>query len=425
MAAPNSNLPVPSSRPGGLVPIVPRPDGTADVSPRATDREVDITTPSELEAYVHGSLTGTSSGAIVNAATAMRVGTVFACTRILSQTYGMLPLRLRRQTGRMVEDAVDHPLYRLLRRQPNKWQTAYEFRQMLMSHLCLRGNGYALIVRGVGGRVIAMIPLHPDRVEPKQQDDLSITYTWRRKTGERIVFPQEDILHLRGLTQDGVVGLSPIGAAREAIGLSMQAEKQGAHWFKGGTNPGGVLTYPRKLQEDQLTRLRKDITEMYVGADNVGKTMILEDGMQWAKVGMTADEVQFIEGRKFQRSEIAMYFGIPPHMLGDVEKNTSWGSGIESQGIGFVTYTMLPHLEAGQQAFDRDLLTAKEKETLFTHFDISALLRGDFKTRQEGLQIQRRNGVLNGRRMAGHRRIESAQRCRRNRVHRRTEHAHQ
>lgn len=339
----------------------------------------------------------TASGAFVTPDRAMKVGTVYACVRILSEAIGQLPLRLYRRDGEGRLPATDHPLHHVLAHRPNRWQTAYEFRQMAVSHICLRGNFFALIIRS-RGRVLELIPLDPRRVGVEQAADQSLTYTYQRHDGRSVQFKggrNGEIFHVRGLTTDGVMGLSPIGAAREAIGLAMQTEAHGARLFKQGANMGGVLKVERALTEEAVTRLKKQLDEKHSGTANVGKWLVLEEGMDAANIGMTNEDAQFLETRKFQRSDIAMFFGIPPHMLGDVEKATSWGSGIEQQGIGFLQYTVNPWLVRFEQAGARDLLTDDEELDLYLRHNVEALLRGDFKSRQEGLQIQRRNGVIN------------------------------
>jgi phage portal protein BeeE len=178
-----------------------------------------ITTPQELEdALRAGNLT--ASGASVTPNTAMRVAAVYACVRIISGAVATLPLHIKKRVDeRTRKDASDSPLWKVLRRRPNRWQTPSQFRRMLHAHLLLRGNAYAMIVwsRGI---VQELIPLHPDRVEVKQNDDLSLTYVYTRKNGTRIELPQKEVFHLVGLTLDGVHGVSALTYARETIGLS-------------------------------------------------------------------------------------------------------------------------------------------------------------------------------------------------------------
>jgi HK97 family phage portal protein len=353
-----------------------------------------IVTTRDLERFL-GAMAATRSGATVTAETAMRAAAVYACVRILSHTIGMLPLRLYRRTGDREEIASEHPLDRVLAFKPNRWQTPFELKRLLMGHICLRGNAYAFISRS-RGRVMELIPLHPDRMRVEQDDELAITYRYRRADGREERYQQAEIMHLRGLSTDGLMGLSPIAAAREAIGLSLQTEAHGARLFANGARPSGVLKTDQTFKtQEAVDRLRQQFEDRYAGIDNAHRPLILEQGLEWQALSMTATDSQFLEARKFQRSEIAMFYGIPPHMLGDVDKTTSWGTGIEQQGIGYVTYGAQPHMTNIEQAGYRDLLSQLDQYDHFLRFDATPLVRGDAKSRAEALQIMRRNGVVN------------------------------
>lgn len=336
----------------------------------------------------------TAAGVAVNSESAMRVGAVYACVRVLSDSVAMLPLQLhsRDSAGRVrLEDT--HPVHRVLAVRPNQWQTPFEFWRLAMGHIALRGNFYCRIVR-YAGKVDALIPMHPDRMEVKQSQTGAVTYEYA-VDGQKRAYPQKDILHLRGLSTDGLVGISPIEAAAEAVGLAIRTEQHGAKLFSNGAQPAGVLQHPERLSAEAAKRLAESFAETYSGAENAHKTLVLEEGLQWTKLGLTAEESQFIDSRKFQRNEIAMFFGVPPHMIGDIERGTSWGSGIEQQGLGFVTYTLLPYLQNISQAVARDLLADNERGTYHARFDTEALTRADFLTRQNGLKIMRDAGVIN------------------------------
>ncbi|MFW6060923.1 MAG: phage portal protein, partial [Phycisphaeraceae bacterium] len=335
----------------------------------------------------------TASGASVTESSALRVPTVYACIRLLSQMIALLPLRVYEVDGEHETVHEDDPLDFLLHRSPNRWQTAYEFKQLIMGHLLLRGNAYVFVARA-GGEVHELVPLNPANMWLEQISDLELIYHYTRFDGAQIDFSQFEIMHLRGLSTDGVVGLSPIAAAREAIGLAAQSEKHAAKLFANGARLGGVLSTEQALQQEAIERLRDQFERLYAGVENSHKTVVLEQGMQWTKVGMTAEEGQFIESRKFSRSEIAMFFGVPPHMLGDVDKSTSWGSGIEQQAIGFINNTLLPWIEAIQQAIWRDLIMPSGNSSRLAKFDTEPFTRGDFLTRQQGLEIMARNNVI-------------------------------
>lgn len=365
------------------------------VRPRAARTgETRISTSEELAAALRTLAGATSSGAPVTPDTAMRNAAVYACVRVLADSVAMLPMRLYRDEGDTSTVVRGHPLDTLVNRRPNPIHSAFEFKRLLVGTLALRGNFYAY-KHMIGRPTQALMPLHPDRMRAElAENGQSISYRYSKAGGGEVVFSSRDILHLRGISTDGVVGLSVIKAAAEAIGLALTAEQHGGSVLRNGASPGGVLKHPQQLSGDAAKRLRDSFDERFSGADNRGRTLLLEEGMTWEKVGMTSEESQFIDNRKFQRSEIAMFFGVPPHMIGDVERGTSWGSGIEQQGIGFVTYTLLPWLTNISQGFERDLIAESEQDALSFKFETDELVRADFFTRQQGYEIQKRNGVL-------------------------------
>ncbi len=353
-------------------------------SPRASVQDSGggllITSAAELDAALRaGAVSG--SGMTVTPDSAMRVAAVYACVRIISGAVATLPLHIKRRVdARTREDASDASIWQLLRRRPNRWQTPSQFRRMLQAHLLLRGNAYAMIVRS-RGTVQALIPLHPDRVEITQGDDLALTFLYTRPDGRRLRLSQDEVLHLVGLTLDGVRGVSPIAYARETIGLALAMEEHGATTFRNGARVSGVLKHPQKLGPEAVANLKAGLEAFRAGGDQEGKHLILEEGMDYARIAMTAEDAQWIESRKFSRTDIAMFFGVPPHMIGDTEKSTSWGTGIEQQSIGFVACTLEDHLTMWEEAIDRDLIGTDD--LLYARFNRAALVKGDIKARWE------------------------------------------
>ncbi len=352
-----------------------------------------ITTAQQLDEYLRAGST-TTSGAHVTPESAMRVATVFACVRIRAGAVKNLPLDIKRRVSDEVrQDASDHYLWEIFKRRPNRWQTPAEFKQMLETHVQMRGNGYAMKVMS-RNRVIELIPMAANRVNVKQLDDLSLVYEYVRSDGRRVVLPQEDVFHLRGLSLDGITGVSPITYARESIGLAMQTERHGASLFKNGAIPGLVLEHPQQIGKEAVETLKESLEE-YRGAENAHKSLVLEEGMKAnTQIGMTNEDAQFLDTRKFQRSDIAMFFGVPPHMIGDTEKQTSWGTGIEQQRDGFLTFTLEDSLTMWEEAIARDLLPASERQ-IYARFNRNAFLRGDIKTRWDSYTKARQWGILN------------------------------
>lgn len=333
----------------------------------------------------------TASGANVTPDSALQVSAVYACVRVLAETLASVPLVVYKRLPNGGKDRdFAHYLYRILHDQPNEWQTSFEFREMMMGHLCLRGNAYAQIISGPKQGVSALVPLHPDRVRPFIAPNKKIAYEYQPLDGQKQVFLREEIFHLRGLSQDGIIGLNPIQLQREAVGLAMVTEEHGARLFSNGTELGGVLKHPGKMGKDAFERLEKSWKQRYAGIKNTGSTAILEEGMTFEKMGMTSEDAQFLETRKYQVSEIARIFRVPPHMIGDLEKATF--SNIEQQSLEFVQFTMMPWFTRWEQAIQRDLIVNKELN--FTEFMVQGLLRGDLKSRYEAYATGRQWGWL-------------------------------
>lgn len=360
--------------------------GMFGAKPKAsTTYDLTSMSPDQLREFIRvGGSMATASGASITEASAMRVAAAWRCVQIISGAVSTLPLDLIRRVSEDVrEPAKGHPLRAVLTVKPNGWQTPSEFRKMMQAHLLLRGNAYALIVRAAG-RVLALIPIHPDRVMVEQRRDMSISYAVTLPGGEYRTIEQRDIFHLRGMSLDGVKGLSVLSHMREALGLSLQAEQAGARLFRDGNLSGGVLSHPGNLGDDAYKRLKQSMDDRHGnGVENANKWMILEEGMRAERLALSATDAQFLETREFERYDIAMFFGVPPHMIGATEKSTSWGSGIEQQNIGFVTYTLNDWLKVWEEAIKRDLIAPAEAETLDARFFVSGLLRGDVKTRWE------------------------------------------
>lgn len=358
---------------------------SAPVSPRAAigDGGITVSTPEELEAALRGDgMSG--SGTTVNADTAMCSSVVYACVRIISGPVSWMPLQVKRRVDdRTRVDATDAPLWKVLNRKPNKWMKPAQFKRMLQAHVLLRGNAYAFILRNARGKVVQLLPLSPDRVETKQLDDNSIVHIWTRKGGGQVTLKQSEVLHLFGLTLNGFSGVSPIKYARETIGLGLSQQRHGSTMFKNGARVASVLEHPKQISDPAYARLRADMDDFKSGGAREAGTLILEEGMSFRPIGMTNDDAQWIESRKLSNTDIAMFYGVPPHMYGDTEKSTSWGSGIDSQTQGFATFTLEDHLTMWEEALTADCLDETADADLYVRFNRKALIKSDIKARWE------------------------------------------
>lgn len=332
------------------------------------------------------------SGQSVTPETAMRVAAVFSCIRVISESLAQLPLVLYRQLADGKERAKDHPLYRILHTKPNRWQTPYEFKRMLSGHAALRGNGYAAIQSTNGTAVAELVPLHPDRVRPFWYNDLP-AYEYTPLNGPTRYIMHGEMFHLRGYSDDGLLGVNPISLHREAVGLALATEDHGARLFSNGVRPSGVLKMAGHLKDEETRkRFKQSFREAYAGSAKSGETLLLEDGLDWTQVGMTSEDAQFLETRQFQKSEIASIFRVPPHMIGDLTRSTN--NNIEHQSLEFLTHTLGPWITCFEQAVTRDLIPESEQEDLLAEFLADAMLRGDIKTRYAAYAAGRQWGFL-------------------------------
>ncbi|AQU06851.1 phage portal protein [Dehalococcoides mccartyi] len=342
---------------------------------------------------------GTTAGKPVNEHTAMQMTAVYSCVRILSETIAGLPLHVYRYNdagGK--EKNLQHPLYKLLHDEPNPEMTSFAFRETLMSHLLLWGNAYAQIIRNARGEVIALYPLMPNKMTVDRDSNGRLFYLYQRSSEDipslgkdsQVYLSPADVLHIPGLGFDGLVGYSPIAMAKNAVGLAIATEEYGAKFFANGAAPGGVLEHPGTIKDPQ--KVKESWNSAYQGSTNAHRVAVLEEGMKYQAIGISPEQAQFLETRKFQINEIARIFRIPPHMLADLEKSSF--SNIEQQSLEFVKYTLDPWVVRWEQSMCRALLMESEKPAVFIKFNVDGLLRGDYQSRMNGYATARQNGWM-------------------------------
>ena len=327
----------------------------------------------------------TATGFTVNPETALRNPSMFRACSLIANSIGMLPLHLIVQETK--EKAKDHPLYRVLHRRPNSFQSAFDFRALMQMRALVHRNSFALILRSTSIRtgeatITGLVPLDARRMNVSLNSSWRMEYTYEPSNGPKVRYRAEDIFHLRGASIDGLNGFSLIEQAKEAIGLALSAELAAGRMFKNGTHVGGALSHKGTLSDDAFNRLKASLAEKE-GAENAGKNLILEEGMEWKAYGSNARDSQMTELRKLQIEEIARVSGVPRPLL--MVDETSWGSGIEALGQFFVAYALNPWFEAWQQAVERSLLDDREVEIYEAKFNPGALLRGSLKDQADYL----------------------------------------
>jgi HK97 family phage portal protein len=339
-----------------------------------------------------------ASGAVVSTDSALRVATVWRCINLIAGAIATLPINVFQDDaeggGRVI--ANNHPLQFLLHSEPNNEQTAVEFFEFILLSLLLAGNAYVWkqYNSGVGGsrRILNLIPLVPIRVSVNRQQDNSLLYDYVDFNGNVYRgLSKDDILHIKGPSLDGFLGLSPLSYAREVIGTTIAANSAGATVFKNGLKASGVLQSDQILTPKQREDLRNS---MQTFGANAGGVITLEAGFKYQQITMSPADAQLLETQKFNVEEICRWFGVPPHMVGSTSNSTSWGSGLEQQTLGFLTYCLRPWIARIEDAIKRSCFSDAEKARgLYAEFSVEGLLRTDSAARAAYYSSMTQNGI--------------------------------
>ena len=336
-----------------------------------------------------------SSGVEISEDSSYKIPTAFAAVKRISESIAMSPLHVYKYKKPRGQDKDrSHHLHRLFHLKPNGFQTIYDFKLLMAVSQLTRGNAYALIVENKSGETEQLIPMHPDRVLPfwvKPGEEKA--YAYRDHKGKEHILLQSEVLHFMGPSKDGgLSGVAPIVECAEAAGIYIAAERYGARFFANDSRPGGYLKSEKQLNGEVQERLIKSWTARHSGANNAHKIAVLEDGLDFKEIGIPPEQAQFLETRKFQREEVAAIFGIPPHLVGILDKATF--SNIENQGQEYLTYTLMPYFTNWEKALMFKLLTEREQITHFIKFNADAYIRADIKARYEAYNQGHNGGWL-------------------------------
>jgi HK97 family phage portal protein len=312
------------------------------------------------------------SGMQVDTETALTNTAVWAAIRILSESVAQLPIQLFENTeGGDKLNRKDHNLAKLLKIKPNQYMTTYAFMSKIMVDLLTNGNSYVRILRNPSGKPIELIPIHIMDIEIVEYDDLF--FYSDNKSGDN--FDTYDILHFKGLSRDGQIGLSPIDVCSASISWGLGLEKYGNDYFKNGAKVSGVLQTERALTTEAIDRLRMSFAQNYSTIGNSQKTLILEEGLKFSPISLSNEASQFLASRQFSIEEVARIFNIPPHLLRDLTKSSF--NNIQEQSREFVQYSLMPYLISIEQELNCKLLKTNELGKLNFKFNTTALLRGN------------------------------------------------
>lgn len=343
----------------------------------------------------------TKSGVAVNEYSALQLPVVWACVNRISNPISRFPLGMFRHLddgSRRPLKASEHPMAARIGVRPNDHMSSRTLRKTGMGHALLWGNGYIHIERNRGGQGVGFYPLLPDCTKPVSENG---EYAFRSTIGgQSYKFRHEDVLHIMDQSQDGLIGISQIAMARQAIGMGLAMEEFGAKFFANDAKSGGFLMHPGRLGPQARQNIRGEngdkkaapdnpaaALEAQSGLDNAHKVKVLEEGMKFIPTTIPPEDAQFLGSREFQIAEIARIYDVPLVLLQSHEKSTSWGSGIEQLMIGFIRSTIEPWIDAWEQELNWKLFTEDEIDRgFYVKFNMKAMLRGDMKARADFYQ---------------------------------------
>ncbi|TAL59164.1 MAG: phage portal protein [Bacteroidetes bacterium] len=315
---------------------------------------------------------------------AMRLTSVFACVRVLAETIAGLPLQLFRKTSIGKDIANDHYLFPILHDSPNDIQTAFEFRETIIGHLCLRGNAYVYKEVTSSGKVKSLFPLNPARMRA-EVTSMGMKYTYTDTNGKVEYIPSEYIWHVRGFGTDGYIGLSPIAMAEKSIDIGLSAENMEEKFLSNYGRMGNAIKYPGRLNPQQ----RQDLLESWkknITGDNAYSLSLLEGGAEFQNVGISNTDAQFMELRNFQVEDIARVFRVPCILIGH-SNNTSTYASAEQFMLSFITHTILPYCVRIEQSISKNLISLSERGTIYPQHNLEGLIRGNIESRYRAYAI--------------------------------------
>lgn len=333
----------------------------------------------------------TAMGSRVSANTALKLSAVWACVNLRSNTISTLPLHIRDNEKKI---ATNLPLYSVLHDAPNADMTASEFWQVMIASLDLWGNAYALITRS-GNRVVALDPLDPEAMTVKRDDSGQIIYKYNKRNYKQ-EYAENEILHIRGFTLDGLTGLSPIQYFASTIGAAIDLNKTSANDWRTGLKVGGFFKFPTLLTKEQRTAFRENLTK-FQDVETSSGYMLLENGIDVITaegIRINPKDAQMLESKIFGIEEITRAYGVPPQLIGSTDKASSWASSLEGMNQGFLDYSLRPTLVRIEQTIARKLLTPAERLKYRPKFTVEGLLRANSLDRANFYSAMTQNGLM-------------------------------
>ncbi|HEY2361192.1 MAG TPA: phage portal protein [Candidatus Angelobacter sp.] len=320
-----------------------------------------------------------STGIQITEHNALTVSDVYKGVRVLGETVAMLPWKMFKRIEQGTREAPEHSCYPVMSAEPNDHMTSFDYRFAMVACLNLWGKHHSYIERNPAtGKVVALWPLAPDRVRVERKDG-QIWWHVRTREGPEATFFDDEILYIPFITTDGFNSISPIRLHAESLGLAKALEVNAATFFGNNSQPGGFLSTEKPLRKEAKIRLKEAWEELHRGVDNAHRIAVLEEGMKFNPLSVPPDVAQFIESRKFQRTDVGGLLRVPLHKMGDLERATF--SNIEQQNLEFYSDGIIPFCERIEQRCNQKLLLPKEKNKYFNRIVLKGALRGDTAAR--------------------------------------------
>ena len=335
----------------------------------------------------------THSGIQVSAEKSFQASIVRACAQVLAEDISTIPLPIMRMLPSGDRESLrDHVMWGLLNKSPNNLMTAMTWRELIVIDILLWGNHYSLLERTGGGDIGSFTRISPWDMNVRMIEG-ELWYAVRLANGTIAeAIPAEMMLHIPGLGFNGIKGLSVIGHARHAIGLTLAAEEYGARWFGQGTKPTGIFVHPGKLSPAARSNLITSLKEAYSGVKKSHGVIVTEGGTKYETIGIPPNDAQFIETRRFQTEDIARIFKVPGHMVGIRDNQPR--ANVEQESIGYVTHTVRPWCVRIEQSINRVAFVTTSDRSTFAEHNVDGLLRGDLLSRYKAFKIGRDGGWL-------------------------------
>lgn len=359
------------------------------LAPKAQTTDLKNPAPWFMKMFGHEA----SSGERVTVDSALSVPIVYSCVNILANSVAKIPFQTFKKTESGRKRDKQHAVSKLLETRPNPYQSPFKFKHLIETHRNLWGNAYINIDWGVDGRPKALWLLNPSNTEPVVDVDTNeVWFVTTLPNGETVKIGYGDIIHLTGLSTDGLKGKTQIQVAREAIGSSQAAQKFKGKFYKHGASNTGFLKIPGMLNKEAKDVVRAEWEKSNTGINNAQRVAILDAGLEFQSISMPLKDAQFIETMKFDKNEIATLFNIPLHMVNELDRATH--NNMEQQMLEFVLNTLSPIVKQYEEEFSYQLFSDKELQKYYLKFNLTSLLRADSKTRAEFYKAMLDTGVF-------------------------------